>query len=94
MSDPLAVTLNYKKALAEWKRKCSYTHSLICSCGNYTSHFEWRGSPGSSGYASDSAISRVVPGPLDGATIKGHGSTRDIEEALEAAVSFHLDDSG
>nr|QWX94671.1 ORF3 [Torque teno neovison virus] len=85
---------SYKKAIAEWKRNCSYTHSLICPCKDYTSHFKWLGYREANGYASDSATGKVVPGPLDGATITGTGSTSDVEEAIDAAVSFQLDDSG
>nr|WKF25167.1 ORF3 [Torque teno neovison virus] len=85
---------SYKKAIAEWKRNCSYTHSLIYPCKDYTSHFKWLGYREANGYASDSATGKVVPGPLDGATITGTGSTSDVEEAIDAAVSFQLDDSG
>nr|WKF25121.1 ORF3 [Torque teno neovison virus]WKF25127.1 ORF3 [Torque teno neovison virus]WKF25130.1 ORF3 [Torque teno neovison virus]WKF25133.1 ORF3 [Torque teno neovison virus] len=87
-------SLSFQKKIAEWKRQCSYTHSLICSCRDFTQHFKWLGYRETNGYASDSATGKVVRGPLDGATITGTGSTSDVEEALDAAVCFQLDDSG
>nr|WKF25136.1 ORF3 [Torque teno neovison virus]WKF25145.1 ORF3 [Torque teno neovison virus]WKF25152.1 ORF3 [Torque teno neovison virus] len=83
----------YKKLEAEWKRSCSASHRLWCSCEDYTSHFRWHGYRDTNGSVSDSATGKVVPGPLDGAIITGSGTNQDVEEAINAAVSFKLDDS-
>nr|WPH57529.1 hypothetical protein [Torque teno virus] len=84
----------YKRAEAFWKQNISATHRIFCLCPNWMLHFRWPGYLAQYGSGAATAISGVVPGPLDGATITGHGSRADVDEAIAAAVHFGLDDSG
>nr|USZ80601.1 ORF2 [Tick-associated anellovirus 7] len=88
-------TPEYKRAEASWKRNCAYTHKFFCGCPNYLLHFEkCLGSLDANGSAGTSGATAVVRGPLDGASITGHGSRGEIDVAMDAGVAFVLDDSG
>nr|USZ80604.1 ORF2 [Tick-associated anellovirus 8] len=87
-------TLEYKRAEAHWKKNASYTHNFFCACGDFLSHFRWPGSLGGIGSGSGMATTGVVRGPLDGASITGHGSGDEVRDAIHAAVAFDLDDTG
>nr|QZE11980.1 MAG: ORF2 [Giant panda anellovirus]USZ80606.1 ORF2 [Tick-associated anellovirus 9] len=87
-------TPDYKRAEAHWKKNISYTHNFFCSCNNYLSHFKWPGFRDELGFGGGTVTTGVVRGPLDGASITGHGSPADVRDAIHAAVAFDLDDTG
>nr|USZ80599.1 ORF2 [Tick-associated anellovirus 6] len=87
-------TPDYKRAEAFWKKNIVYTHNFFCSCSNYLQHFRWPGSLEQNGSGGATGTIAAVRGPLDGASIKGHGTAEDIDCAIDAAVAFHLDDTG
>nr|WBM82710.1 MAG: ORF2 [Torque teno polar bear virus 35] len=91
---PVPGTQEFRRQEALWKRSCAASHDLFCRCGAWWTHVPCRGFRAANGSGKGTGTSEVVPGPLDGATIKGRGLTgEDIQEGLDAAVSFQLDDA-
>lgn len=90
----MPVLRDIKKIEAQWKKSCHLTHQLWCTCGNFLSHFKWPGSQEENGSVDVSEISLAAPEPSGGDTTKDTGGIRDVEEAIAAAISFELDDTG
>lgn len=91
----MSCNTDYKRKEALWKKQCSISHQLFCNCGDWTYHLKWSGSRGTNGSLSDTAISQDVPGPSGEGTTTGSGGTTTgaVEEALDVAVAFELDDT-
>nr|WKF25153.1 ORF2 [Torque teno neovison virus] len=91
----MSCNTDYKRKEALWKKQCSISHQLFCNCGDWTYHLKWPGSRGTNGSLSDTAISQDERKPSVGntTTVSGGTTPGDVEEALDVAVAFELDDT-